>query len=282
MKRAFSSFLGILLITTALAGIGISIVGIVGIWNIAAELKTSTAETLTLLDTALQTTSEGLTVASRSLEQADDALLSLTAAVEATGDSVKKTLPLIDTLSAVTTRELPQTISKSQQAIQSAQSSARIIDSTLSALASIPLIGLRGYDSTRPLSGALAELSKSLDPISASLRSMEESLMTSKDSLSAIGASTDEIAGDLTNIRASLAQAKQATAQYMEVVETLHQKVKTAQENLPAALDRLAWFITIALAWLGLTQIGLLLQGLERLGLEFTTPKRASTQTPPG
>lgn len=282
MKRVIFSFLGILLIVASLSGMAISTFGIVGLWRIETDIKTSVEDTLSLLDTALETTSDGLIIASRSLEQADNALASVGGAVQAAGDSVEETLPLLDTLAEVTTQELPQTISKSQQAIQSAQASAKIIDSTLSTLASIPLIGLRGYDGTRPLSGSLAELSRSLDPISDSLASMKDPLTTSKDSLAAIGQSTGEIASDINNIRASLAQARQVTGQYTSLVETLHQKVKTSQKNTPATLDRVAWFLTIALAWLGVTQIGLMMQGLEMLGLEFTQAKRDAPEPAQG
>ncbi len=282
MKRAILSSIGFLLIVSAISGMAISIFGVIGLWRVEANLKTRIDETLALLDTTLQTTSDGLSVASRSLEQADSALASLHIALQAAQGSVEETLPLLDTLSEVTTQELPQTISKSQQAIQSAQNSAKIIDSTLSALASIPLIGLRGYDSTRPLSGSLAELSRSLDPIASSLASIEEPLATSKDSLAAIGKSTSEMAQDLTDIRASLGQALQVTAQYQSVVATLQQKVVTARNNAPLTLDRAAWFITIVFLWLGLTQIGLLLQGLEMLGFEFKHLKPGSPESAQG
>ncbi|PWH16871.1 MAG: hypothetical protein DDG60_03435 [Anaerolineae bacterium] len=278
MRRAISSLLGTLLLVTALTGISISIYGIIGLWHMETEFKLNLLETLALVDTTLQTTSDGLAVAARALEQADSALASLTQAVEAAGNSVENTLPVIDTLSTVTTRELPQTISQSQQAIQAAQNSARIIDSTLAALASIPLIGLRGYDSSRPLSEALAELSKSLDPISSSLRSMEESLNTSRNSLSNIGSNTDEIANNLTEIRNSLAQSQQVIAEYTQVVKTLHEKIKTTQKTLPKTLDQATWFISIALAWLGLTQIGLFIQGLQMLGVEISTPRANTSQ----
>ncbi len=77
MKRAIISFVGILLIATALAGIPISALGIVGLWRIETQFKTGAEETLALLDSALQTTSDGLNVAFRSLEQAENALVSL-------------------------------------------------------------------------------------------------------------------------------------------------------------------------------------------------------------
>lgn len=279
MRAALSSFFGILLITTALTGMTISGFGIVSLWQVETEWKTEVQETLAVLDTTLQTTSDGLKLASHSLDQAESALISLTDAIQTAGDSLEDTLPLLDTLSSVTARDLPQAIAKSQQAIQSAQTSARIIDSTLSALASIPLIGLRGYDSSRPLSGSLAELSRSLDPISASLTSMEGSLAASRTSLAAIGANADAIVSNLIEIRSSLEQARTVIHEYTRAVEILHQKVKTAQTELPAALDRTAWFLTILLAWLGVTQTGLLLQGLDLLGLRLTRPQLSVTES---
>lgn len=274
MRRALFSLLGLLLIVTALAGIAISIGGIVALWQVERTMKASVGEAFTLLDTTMQTTSEGLAVAAQSLAQTDSALISLTTAIQTAGASVDETLPLIDTLANVTTRELPRTITSSQQALRSAQASAQIIDATLAALTSLPLINLRGYDSSRPLSRSLADLSRSLDPIATSLAAMEESLLASKVHLTAIGDATDEIAGDIIDIRGSLDQAQQVIGQYANVVATLHQEVKAAQQSLPTLLDQVAWFLTIALAWIGLTQIGLLMQGLEMLGLEFAGSKR--------
>lgn len=269
MKRAIFSFLGILLVVASISGMAISIFGIVGLWRIEANIKTSVNETLALLDTALQTTSDGLAVASQSLDQADDSLAALVITIQAAGKSVEETLPLIDTLSSVTTRDLPQTISTSQQAIQSARVSANVIDSTMRTLAAVPFLGVAGYNNTVPLSDSLADLSNSLDPISDSLTSMEESLSASRDNLSDIGASSAEVAKNIAAIRASLGQARQVITQYESVVTTLQQQAAAARKNAPANLDRVAWFITIVFLWLGLTQIGLLLQGLEMLGFEF-------------
>ena len=150
------------------------------------------------------------------------------------------------------------------------------------ALSAIPFLGITGTNNAVPLSASLADLSNSLDPISDSLASMEGSLAASKDNLSAIGASSADIANNIAAIRASLGQARQVITQYESVVATLQQQVAAARQNAPTALDRVAWFITIVLIWLGLTQIGLLLQGLEMLGFDFNRPKRESPQAAQG
>ncbi len=282
MKRATFSFLGILLIAASLSGMAISVFGIVGLWRIEADIKTSMDDTLALLDTALQTTSDGLGIAAQSLEQADDSLGLLADTIRTTGKSVEETLPLIDALSTVTTQDLPQTIATSQQAIQSARVSANVIDGAMRTLSAIPLLGITGYNNTAPLSASLAELSRSLNPISTSLASIEEPLAASKGNLSAIGASSAEIAANVADIQTSLSQAREVTGQYQGLVETLLQQVVKARQNVPATLDRVAWFLTIALAWLGVAQIGLMMQGLEMLGLEFTQEKRDTPEPAQG
>ncbi len=42
---------------------------------------------------------------------------------------------------------------------------------------------------------------------------------------------------------------------------------------MPRTLDGISTFITIALIWLALSQLGLLMQGLEMLGLNFVKEK---------
>ncbi len=70
----------------------------------------------------------------------------------------------------------------------------------------------------------------------------------------------------------SLGAAKQLTAKYSQVVSTLRQQLAGIRANLPIQLDTIVWFATIALVWLALTQIGLMMQGLEMMGLLFARP----------
>jgi hypothetical protein len=269
IRRSFFSLLGMILIAASIAGIAISVVGVMGVWQIEKNIKASLDNTLALLDTTLQTTFEGLTIASQSLEQANTSLATLSKTIETTGKSVSDSIPLLESLTQVTVVDLPTTISTTQAALQSAQMSARVVDSTLTALTSIPFLFAKPYDNSKPLSKALEDVSDSLDPIPTSLLSMESSLAASKENLGTMEVMFTQIAADIDTINTSTASAQGVVAQYLELIETLRAQLAQARVQLPAALDQVAWFITVAFVWLGITQIGLMMQGLEMMGLSF-------------
>jgi len=274
MRRVTFSILGILLIIAAIAGILISLVGIIGLWRIEKSAKVSLVNTLDLLGTTVQTTHDGLSIASRSLDQADGSLEAVTDILEATGSSVKDMLPFMDSLKKMTVEDLPGALSSTKIAFQSAQASAGVIDNTLSLLTAIPFLSTPSYNNQPPLSTAFGGVSDSLDPISESLTSMEGSLTSTKDNLGEIEGSFSDISGSLSGIKTSLSDAKEVTDQYLTVLEDLREQVEGSKKKLPATLDAIAWFITIALVWLALTQLGLLMQGAEMLGLDFVKDLR--------
>ncbi len=274
MRRVTFSVLGILLIIAAIAGILISIVGIIGLWRIERSAKASLVNTLDLLGTTVQATHDGLSIASRSLDQADDSLTAVTDMLEATGRSVEDMMPFMDSLKKMTVVDLPGALSSTKTAFRSAQASAGVIDNTLSLLTAIPFLSTPTYNNQPPLSTAFGGVSDSLDPISESLTSMEGSLSSTKDNLGEIEGSITSISDSLSGIQTSLSDAKGVTDQYLTVLEDLGEQVDNSKKKLPAALQSISWFITIALVWLALTQLGLLMQGAEMLGLNFVKELR--------
>jgi hypothetical protein len=85
----------------------------------------------------------------------------------------------------------------------------------------------------------------------------------------------------VTGIRTSLSTASGVISQYEQVVWTLKDQVGDARSGLRNTFDSIAWGITL-LVWLGLTQLGLLLQGLGLLGLlKAKETKAAATNTQP-
>jgi methyl-accepting chemotaxis protein len=272
LRRGFYSLIGILLIAAALAGLVISVVGIVGIWRVEQSLSVGLEDTLDLLDTTLETTDDGLEIAGKSLDQAAESFSSLAGVLQTTGKTVRGSIPLLDSISKTTTQEIPAVIERTQAALESAQSSAKFVDATLRLLTAIPFLTIERYDPEVSLADALGEASATLDPISESLSQMNESVSDSATNLSAIAEQLDTMAVNVKAIKGSLTEAKQVTTQYLEVVSTLRQQLDQARGTLPGQLEAIAWFVTVALVWLGLTQVGLMMQGLEMMGLSFLRP----------
>jgi peptidoglycan hydrolase CwlO-like protein len=202
-------------------------------------------------------------VADASLTQATTNVTSLGITLQTTGQAINDTSPLVDTIKVLIADDLPVTISATQSALDSAKSSARLIESTLRIITSIPLLPLEDYNPPIPLETALGNVSTSLESLPESLASMEESLNTSQDNLVLIEAEFNTMAQQVEEINTSLTDARLVIGEYQQVVATLDQQIAGLEENLPRWIGILAWFFTFALIWLALTQLGLLAQGAE-------------------
>jgi hypothetical protein len=66
--------------------------------------------------------------------------------------------------------------------------------------------------------------------------------------------------------------------QYQGVLGSLQARVNSIKASLPGVITATAWALTILFVWLGITQIGLLTQGLERLQTERTLSISSETQ----
>ncbi len=286
MRRRVYRSIGLVVVLAAISGLLVSLAGIAGVWRVMRSMKTGLATTLDLAGTTLQTTSEAMAIAGGALDQADDSLSALVDTLQTAGQSLHDTIPLVDTLALVATEDVPETVLATQAALESAQVSAGVVDATLAVLTSIPLLPVERYEPGMSLSQALADVSASLDPISESLSSLQTPLADTRANLAAFEAQFAAVAGDVEQISLSLAEARGITEQYQQVITALQRQLDLARASLPRQLDRVAWFLTILLAWLSIAQLGLMMQGFEMLGLDFTRPRErppepAAAEPPP-
>jgi methyl-accepting chemotaxis protein len=229
--------------------------------------------TIVLLETTLTATVDGLEVAAESLDTASASADILAQTIQTTGKSIQDTLPLLDTLSELTSEDLPTMIQTAQEALDSAQASAKIVDSTLSFLTAIPFLPIQDYKPEVPLGEALGDVSTSLDPLPDALALMEEPLATTKGNLEQVIDQFDTISENIRDINASLVAAREVIGRYQGVVSSLQKQLERTKGSLASYANRLAWAITVILVWLGLTQVGLMMQGFEMLGMQLLKEK---------
>ena len=266
--KSISKLIGITVIIAAIAGLVISIGGIVAVWMVREPLGAGLTNTFDLYESTLKATSDGLTVADQSLSKAVDSVTALENTIRTSGKAVQDSVPLVDTLSILMGKDLPDAILATQSALNSAQSSAKSVESTLTLLTAFPFLPIDPYQPEVPLTDALGEVSTSLDPIPQSFASMEDSLKTSQGNLKMLSAQVTVIANNVGELKTSLADAQKVLTQYQTVLATLGQQINAALASLPRLMNIMAWLLTVIFVWLGLTQVGLLYQGFEMVGAE--------------
>jgi methyl-accepting chemotaxis protein len=269
MSVMLRRIIGLLLVVAAVGGLLFSLYGLVTVWRLRPIALKNATSSLDLVQASLVTTSQGLTVARQSLNSAMASISALESAITVTSKTFEDTVPLFTTLTDLTSNELPKTVESAQTSLLAAQESAKIIDSVLRALVSIPFVNKDIYNPPVPLDQALGDVSKSMDGLPAALKTIGTSMEATSDNLEVMRADMDQMATDIRGINSSLEDAQGVVDAYQQLVDDLEGRMKDIRPKVPDWLDSLAWVVTLAFLWLGIAQIGLLLQGLQLLGFSL-------------
>lgn len=260
MNRIIYRLVGIALIIAALAGLMVSVVGLVSVWRLKTLVTEQLLGSIAQVSEVLITTEDGLVAAEGSLSATMDSLAALESTIAATARTIDASAPLVDTLASLSSEDLPETVASAQESLVSAQESARIIDSVLTALDALPFVD---YNPPVPLHVALQRVSTSMDDIPASLLTMEQSLNEASGNIEIIQADISLIANDVSAIRTSLEDSRAVVIQYQVMVDDLQAWAGRTEATLPDQVNLAAIVLTFFLAWWAVAQFGFLLQGWE-------------------
>jgi hypothetical protein len=256
--------IGVFLILAAVGGLIFSIGGIVLAWRAEPRVTAGLQNFVEVLSGTLQTTSQGLTITQQALKSSVDTVSALQSTVETTAKTIKSSGPMVDEISKLMTTELPNTVQSTESSLRTAQESAKVIDSVLSTLSSIPLIGSGiGYNPQVPLDQALGQVADSLTSLPDSFANMAESLKTSSSNLETFQADLSVMAESIGQIEKSVAQYESVVGNYQKSLDALNTKLANIESSLPSIVRSVLVGLTIFLVWMVIVQFGLLTQGLE-------------------
>jgi hypothetical protein len=281
LKRLF----GLLLVITAAAAMIFSVLGLFEIWSYQPKVTQTVADTLASLDQALTTTQDGLNVVGQMVQTTTIDAASLQTAIQALAQTIHETNPMLDSLTSLTSKDLPAAIDATQTSLASAQNSALLIDNVLAALTSIPLLPTAPYKPDVPLHTALAQVSTSLDSLKPALATINSSLVEGKTNLGVLESQLNNMSQTTKGFGTALDSAQTIIDQYKTVTAQLKQRVEAAQGAASGWIITLTWILTFLLAWLLIAQLGLGSQGLDMLrdrrqakkDSGFLAPVRANT-----
>lgn len=267
MKFAFTRLIGIVFVLAAAVGMLFSFYILIKVWQIKPKADTTIRNNLLVAQTTFETTAQGLVDMESTVNSLSANGSSLQTATLQLAQAINDSHPMMDSLIKLVGQDIPDTISTTQTSLKSAQGSATIIDNTLSAVSKIPFLGLGRYEPAVPLHESLAQVSTSLDNLHPSLVQMQYSLSTANSNISIMETQVISISSDIQQVNQSLEKTHTVIRQYREVSNLLLGEIEKIQSRLSGWLSTLAWFLTFLMVWIFITQIGLLLQGLELMGV---------------
>ena len=248
------------LVIAAVSGIIFSIFGMVEVWGFKPMLTQSVGDNLAVLDQTLSTTEDGLTVVGQMVQIITTDVGSLYTTTQALAQAIHATNPMLDSLSTLSGKTLPDAIGATQSSLASAQGSALLIDNVLS-----PFSPVAQYKPAVPLHTALAQVSTSLDEIPASLATINTSLISGKANLGQVEGELANISETVKGISDNMDNAQKVIDQYKNITIQLKTRVEAAHLAAPGWITGIAWGATFFLVWLLIAQLGLCMQGLDLL-----------------
>jgi prefoldin subunit 5 len=257
--------IGITFIVAAIFGLIFSIAGIALVWGVKAPLTANLVNAIDLIDTTLEATSSGLVVVDDTLTRTISELNTLENTVQTASKGVDDSVPMVEALSGLLSGSIPQAIETTQTGLTTLQDAAGTLESTLQLLTSIPFLPIESYSPEVPFTTALEDVSLSLDAIPESLSEMEETLNSTQGNLVMLAAQVRIISRGISDLKADLYEIQLVLDQYQNVIATIQDKVDAFRANMYTIISVTVWLFTIIFIWLGIAQIGLLTQGLERV-----------------
>ncbi|HLO18196.1 MAG TPA: hypothetical protein VK206_25415 [Anaerolineales bacterium] len=231
-----------------------SVVGIGAIWFYNEPLTRTVTSRLTDIDNqmaqaeaTLQSSEKELQRALRIVDSAQTALDKLKQQTHSAGN-------LLDTIKNTVDDKLLPELKTTRQRIDTARTTLESLQSILTGVSRfVPGVDLKAPD--KALTDLIAS-TKSMDTEIANV----EGLATQASTF--VGDTSYLLGGDLTETRTSLQNFLSAIQDYEKKIAGWREQDKRILEGAPKWIDQTSIALTIFLLWFGLSQFGLLLQGL--------------------
>jgi hypothetical protein len=274
MRSTLEKTIAVLMVCVTTIGILLSLFFLFQTWRLRQPVTDRLQSALAQSSAILQTTTVGLDIVDQVVTSVYSSTLYMDDATSAMAQTIESTDSFFDTAGTFVGEDLINTITNTQRTLESAQSSALVIDNILTTLSNVPLIGIN-YDPSLPLSSALGEVSNSLDPIQGTLKSFQGNLITTQANMKELKDQLQNMEQNINKITTNLASAQTVIDNYRTRVSALQSWVAKAKISLPTWVTTLCVIITVIILLLILVQAAILLQGIYLL----SSPATAATGT---
>jgi len=264
LKRLF----GIFLVLLALAGLILSIYGFWRISGLKETLIPKVESWFQLVDDTLNTTNQALDVVESTLGTVSSNISSIQDALLTLAQSFHGVDPLLDSLSTLTGKTLPDTLTSTHTSLVTAQTTAKTIEDILSLITRIPLMPGDPYNPEVPLYTSLGQVASDLDKIQPQLKIMDQELVNSKTNLSGLESDITQVSQDLMQINRNLASAVDTVNQYRELTNKLQTRLNDLRAQIPGWISIAIIFLAFILFWIAVYQVDLFFRGIKLIRLK--------------
>jgi methyl-accepting chemotaxis protein len=226
----------VILRSIAVAGVLVAIIGTVVIWVFLSDLEDTTDRSLLIGEQAAVTLEDTIDVAEQVLNAVDDGLTTVQATLSTVDDLLQSTAGLAEATGSLSAT-LPASFDNIDAALATVQRLGETVDSTLSALSSLPFGP--DYDPDVPFPDAVADLRQALAPIADDLTTISSELQNFADGSGDLSAEIDSLSTDLDRTRDALSGTDDLLAQYRQATIEAGQLATDTRDQLSGSMTRM-------------------------------------------
>lgn len=271
-------WIGGLYTISGILGLLIGLVGLLVLWGTRPTVTHDINATVTLLGRSLAATEDTIAVVDTSIQEANIDLDMVQKMMSQMSDSLDSSRVMIDTTADLVGGQMVDFVDNTRTSLTAVQTSANVVDNMLRTITGIPLIGpwLGGqrYNPPVPLGDSVANVKKSMDPLPDTLTGIQKDLKTSSGNVATIKGQIDALSQQVDGIRSSIADTQNVVNEYHDVLSVVETRFKLFEKQLPLAINTIYILLTLLLLWVVLSQAGMLLHGLDLLGILIINPRK--------
>ena len=271
MKRTIYSITGFSFSLAAMLGILVSLAGIVFVWRQAPAVSTRLVSTAEFVQRVLDSTEGLLEVTDSTLTQAEDNISLIADASQEMAETLHQTSLITASVASMVGDEFLGVVENTQTALTALETSAQLVDNTLSFIAAIPLLGTR-YSNATPLYSSVVGINENLAELPQNMRGLQESLDSTADAFTKLNQSVRILSESVAEIETSLKEAHAVVTSYQTLVAEAQETTEHMIVKLPGWVRWGAVGLTALLVWGIVIQAGLLMFGWELAGWRRARP----------
>jgi uncharacterized phage infection (PIP) family protein YhgE len=235
----------------AVAGVLVAIIGTIVIWVFLSDLEETTDRSLLIGEQAAVTLEDTIDVAGQVLDAVDEGLLTVQSTLSTLDDVLQSTAGLADATGSLSAT-LPTSFDNIDAALATVQNLGETVDSTLSALSSLPFGP--DYNPAVPFPQAVGDLREALDPISAQLTTISSELQNFASGSDDLTAQIDALTADVERTRDALSGTDDLLAQYRQATTEAGQLAADTRDQLSGSMTRMRITLVALALLLALSQ----------------------------
>jgi methyl-accepting chemotaxis protein len=258
MKKTLYTIIKYSFSFAVIIGIAFNLAGIILVWRFVPTVSDQLVETATFIQSVLDSTEDLLEISDNALSKANDNITLISEATKDMADSLEETSNIAISISESMGKEFTAVLDSTQSALTSLESSAKLVDDTLSVIASIPLIG-SNYSNKTPLYNSVVAINESLMLLPENMSNLQENLNEASSAFISLNENLESLSTSVEDIETNLEEAGEVIDSYQELVDQAQEKTASAIEKIPARVRWTAAAITLLFVWAILIQAGLIM-----------------------